>query len=162
MYNFSCNWNKRFFRGVPQKAQADNLIVQTVYTSDPAPMVYNDTCYVYTGHDADGSTYFTMPDWKCYSSTDMQNWTNLGTVLSCDDFAWAEADSAWAAQCVERNGKFYMFVTLVPSEGGGRAIGVAVADSPEGTFKDALGKPLAGPNWDYIDPTVFIDDGRSL
>ncbi|MBE6851138.1 MAG: carbohydrate-binding protein [Ruminococcus sp.] len=137
---------------------ADNPIVQTNYTADPAPMVYNDTMYIYTSHDLDGSTYFTMPDWKCYSSTDMQNWTDLGTVLSYTDFTWAEKDTAWAAQCVERNGKFYMYVTLVPAATGGRAIGVAVADNPAGPFKDALGKPLCGPNWDYIDPTVFIDD----
>lgn len=51
-----------------------------------------------------------------------------------------------------------MYVTLVPAATGGRAIGVAVADKPEGPFRDALGKPLVGPNWDYIDPTVFVDD----
>lgn len=137
---------------------ADNPIVQTNYTADPAPMVYNDTMYIYTSHDLDGSTYFTMPDWKCYSSTDMQNWTDHGTVLSYTDFSWAEENTAWAAQCIERNGKFYLYVTLVPAATGGRAIGVAVADHPAGPFKDALGKPLCGPNWDYIDPTVFIDD----
>lgn len=137
---------------------AQNPIAQNVYTSDPAPMVYGNTFFMYTGHDADGADYYTMPDWKCYSSTDMQNWTDHGTILSWDDFSWAEKDTAWAAQCIERNGKFYMYVTLVPAETGGRAIGVAVADSPTGPFKDALGKPLCGPNWDFIDPTVFIDD----
>lgn len=142
----------------PFSGFADNPIVQTVYTSDPAPMVYDDIFYMYTGHDADGSDYFTMPDWKCYSSTDMQNWTDHGTILSWDSFEWGEENTAWAAQCIERNGKFYMYVTLVPSATGGRAIGVAVADSPTGPFKDALGKPLCGPNWDFIDPTVFVDD----
>lgn len=29
---------------------ADNPIVQTLYTADPAPMVYEDTCYLYTTH----------------------------------------------------------------------------------------------------------------
>lgn len=142
----------------PQTAKADNPIVQTNFTTDPAPMVYNNVFYIYTGHDKDGADNYVMPDWKCYSSTDMQNWTDHGTILSCDTFSWASPDSAWAAQCIERNGKFYMYVTLVPSSGGGRAIGVAVADSPTGPFKDALGKPLCGPNWDFIDPTVFIDD----
>ncbi|HHX57333.1 MAG TPA: family 43 glycosylhydrolase, partial [Clostridiales bacterium] len=142
--------------------KADNPIVQTLYTADPAPMVYNDTCYLYTSHDLDGSTYFTMPDWQCYSSTDMQNWTHHGTVLADKDFTWAEPDTAWAAQCVERNGKFYMYVPFSSATGGGRSIGVAVSDSPTGPFKDALGKPLLGPNWDYIDPTVFIDsDGQA-
>ena len=88
----------------------------------------------------------------------MQNWTDHGMILSWDSFTWGKEDTAWAAQCIERNGKFYYYVTLEHKNGGGRAIGVAVADSPTGPFKDALGKPLVGPNWDYIDPTVFIDD----
>ncbi|MEK8105199.1 family 43 glycosylhydrolase [Micromonospora sp. M12] len=35
-------------------------------------------------------------------------------------------------------------------------IGVGVADSPTGPFRDALGRPLVGNN--EIDPSVFIDD----
>ena len=90
----------------------DNPIFQTVYTSDPAPMIHNDVLYVYTGHDADGAQYFEMPDWQLYSTTDMQNWENHGTILSATDFAWADAGTAWASQCVERNGKFYFYVTV--------------------------------------------------
>ena len=40
----------------------------------------------------------------------------------------------------------------------GRGIGVLVADSPLGPFSDPIGKPLIGPQYDSIDPTVFIDD----
>ena len=80
--------------------KCDNPRAQTVYTSDPAPMVYKDTLYVYTGHDADGATYFEMPDWQLFSTTDMQNWENHGTVLSATDFSWADAGTAWASQCV--------------------------------------------------------------
>lgn len=140
-------------------AHAENPIVQTAYTPDPAPMVYNDTFYFYTGHDADGASYFTMTDWRCYSTTDMKNWVDHGAVLSYTDFEWADPDSCWAAQCVERDGKFYLYVTLsTTAAGGARAIGVAVSDSPTGPFKDAIGKPLCGPDWAYIDPTVLIDD----
>ncbi len=142
----------------PQKVHADNPCIQTIYSTDPAPMVYDDTLYLYTGRDKDNSSNYFMPDWHCYSTTDMQNWTDHGCILSWDSFTWGKEDSAWAAQCIERNGKFYYYVTLNHKNGGGRAIGVAVADSPTGPFKDALGKPLVGPNWDYIDPTVFIDD----
>ena len=47
---------------------AQNPIIQTSYTADPAPMVYNDKLYLYTSHDEDGSTWFTMNDWKLYST----------------------------------------------------------------------------------------------
>ncbi len=143
---------------VPIVTNAENPLAQNLYTADPAPMVHDGVLYLYTSHDKDNSDYFYMPDWQCYSTTDMKNWTHHGTVLSDTDFSYAEKDTAWAAQCIERNGKFYMYCPLSNAAGGGRVIGVAVSDSPTGPFKDAIGKPLVGPNWDFIDPTVFIDD----
>lgn len=138
-------------------SKADNPIVQTNYTADPAPMVHDGTVYLYTTHDEDKTVrnFFTMNDWKCYSSTDMVNWTDHGTILSYKDFSWSRGD-AWAGQCVYRNGKFYFYVPM-NMKNGGNAIGVAVSDSPTGTFKDALGKPLL-VGYGYIDPSVFIDD----
>lgn len=137
---------------------ADNPIVQTIYTADPAPMVYNDTLYLYTGHDEPGSTYFTMFDYRLYSTTDMVNWTDHGAVLATADFSWAKEGEAWAAQCIERNGKFYYYVTATSKAHNRPTIGVAVADSPTGPFVDPLGHPLVARGWGDIDPTVFIDD----
>ena len=34
-------------------AAAQNPVVQTWFTTDPAPLVHNDTLYLYTGHDED-------------------------------------------------------------------------------------------------------------
>src|SRR5699024_9550021 len=136
---------------------AQNPIIQTNYTADPAPMVYNNKLYLYTSHDEDNSTWFTMDDWRLYSTNDMVNWTDHGTILKYTDFKWAKSD-AWAQQCVERNGKFYMYVPLTTRENNRSAIGVAVADNPLGPFYDPLGKPLVQTDWGDIDPTVFIDD----
>ena len=137
-------------------ATAQNPIVQTMYTADPAPMVYNGKMYLYTSHDEDESTWFTMNDWKLYSTEDMVNWTDHGVALSYKTFEWAKGD-AWAMQCVERGGKFYAYVPVTMKKGGG-AIGVAVADSPYGPFYDPLGKPLVSSGKGDIDPTVMIDD----
>lgn len=138
-------------------ANAQNPIVQTNYTADPAPMIHNGTVYIYTSHDEDVTVrnFFTMNDWLCFSSTDMVNWTDHGVVLSYKEFEWARGD-AWAGQCIFRNGKFYYYVP-VNQKNGGNAIGVAVSDSPTGPFKDAIGAPLLIGSG-YIDPTVFIDD----
>lgn len=135
---------------------AQNPIVQTMYTADPAPMVHDGKLFLYTSHDEDASTWFVMNEWKLYSTTDMVNWTDHGAVLSYETFSWAKGD-AWAMQCVERDGKFYAYVPVTMKSGGG-AIGVAVADSPYGPFHDPLGKPLAQSKRGDIDPTVFIDD----
>lgn len=141
--------------------KAQNPIIQTIYTADPAPMIYKDTVFLYTGHDEDNSTYFTMKDWHIFSTTDMVNWTDRGVGLSLKDFSWVKKD-AWAGQCIERNGKFYWYVPMNQANGKGMAIGVAVGSSPTGPFKDALGKLLVTTGWGDIDPTVFIDkDGQA-
>lgn len=148
------------FPAAVKKAEAVNPIVQDVYTADPAPMVCSDgRLYVYTSHDEDETinNFFTMNDWKCYSTTDMVNWTDHGTVLSYHEFEWAKENSSWAGQVVEKDGKFYYYVPI-NAKNGQTAIGVAVADSPTGPFTDPLGEPLAGPAPNYIDPTVWIDD----
>lgn len=143
---------------IPSKA--DNPIVRDIYTADPAPMVSGDTLYVYTSHDEDKlvNNFYTMNDWRCYSTKDMVNWTDHGMVMSKNSFKWAQ-DRAWAPQCIERNNKYYLYVPL-HKRNGGMVIGVGVSDSPTGPFVDAIGKPLiekAG-DWNDIDPTVFIDD----
>ena len=132
-------------------------VIQTKYTADPAPMVYDGTVYLYTTHDADDSGRgFSMFDWLLYSSTDMVNWTDHGQVASLRSFDWYDGDNgAWALQVTERNGKFYMYCPIH-----GHGIGVLVADSPYGPFTDPLGEPLVWQreHWEDIDPTVFVDD----
>lgn len=131
-------------------------VIQTKYTADPAPYVHGDTVYLYTTHDEDNAEGFAMKDWLLYTSTDMVNWQDHGAVASLKDFGWYKGDNgAWAECVVERNGKWYMYCPIH-----GHGIGVLVADSPFGPFKDPLDKPLVWQkeHWYDIDPSVFIDD----
>jgi hypothetical protein len=153
----ACICTFAFLTGIHFVTIAQNPIIQTIYTADPAPLVYKDTVFLYTGHDEDKSTWFTMKDWRAYSTVDMVNWTDRGTPLSLETFNWANKD-AWAGQCIFRDGKFYWYVPINQTNGKGMAIGVAVSTSPTGPFKDALGKPLVHSGNGDIDPTVFIDD----
>ncbi len=136
-------------------ATAQKPIIQTKYTADPAPLVYNDTVFLYTGHDEDDAMGFKMHNWLLYTSTDMVNWTDHGVIASLKNFEWVPYDNgAWAAQCVERNGKFYLYCPIP----GGVGIGVLVANSPYGPFSDPLGRPLIKNSEHDIDPTILIDD----
>jgi arabinoxylan arabinofuranohydrolase len=140
---------------------ADNPIVQTNYTADPAPMVHDGRLYVYTSHDEDVTVnnFFTMNDWRVYSTVDMVNWTDHGSPASYKTFSWGTGD-AWAPHGIAKNGKFYLYVPINNSTGS--KIGVAVASSPTGPFTDALGKALISTGSGNIDPTVFIDtDGQA-
>jgi len=142
-------------------ALADNPIVQTNYTADPAPMVFEGRLYLYTSHDEDVSVnnFFTMNDYRLYSTVDMVNWTDHGSPASYKTFSWGTGD-AWAPHVVSRNGKFYLYAPINNSTGS--KIGVAVAQSPMGPFSDPLGKALISTGSGNIDPTVFIDeDGQA-
>lgn len=141
------------------KRTRPNPIITSVYTADPAPMVWGDTLYLYTSHDENTliNDFYTMFDWHCFSTKNMVDWVDHGAVFSLKkDIPWAE-DRAWAPQCVERGGKFYLYCP-VHKKNGGMAIAVGVAESPTGPFTD-IGHPLVDEgDWNDIDPTVFIDD----
>jgi len=136
---------------------ADNPIVQTCYTADPAPMVYMDTLILYTSHDEDitRNNFYTMDNYKLFSTVDMVNWTDRGIICRGSDFKWF-TDNAWAPQAVPRNGKIYLYVPL--NNNTGAKIGVAVSDNPAGPFTDPVGRAIAQEGAMAIDPTVFIDD----
>ena len=146
-----------------RESRADNPIVQTNYTADPAPLVHEGTIYLYTSHDEDTTVndFFTMNDWRVYSSRDIVNWTDLGSPLRYSDFSWGRGD-AWAPHGVYRNGHFYLYVPLTSRQLGRSVIGVAVSDHPAGPFTDPLDRPLITENCGDIDPNVFIDaDGQA-
>ena len=112
------------------KCRSKNPIITSIYTADPAPMVCGVTLYLYTTHDEDEliNNFYTMFDWRCYSTKDMVNWTDHGKVFGLDDIAWAD-DRAWAPQCIERNGRFFLYCP-VHKINGGMAIAVGVSDKP--------------------------------
>ncbi|WP_082331899.1 glycoside hydrolase family 43 protein [Mangrovimonas xylaniphaga] len=148
--------------------QVNNPIIKDKFTADPAALVHDGTVYLYAGHDEAPNDFhfYRMNEWLVYSSTNMVDWQEHPVPLKPSDFKWAKGD-AWAAQVIERNGKFYWYVTVEHDDTHpGKAVGVAVADSPIGPFKDALGKALvtndmtthSDISWDDIDPSVIIDD----
>lgn len=82
-----------------------NPIFRDVFTADPAAMVVGDTVYVYAGHDnAKGRQFFTIPDWRCYSSKDMKTWTPQGSIMQPEEFKFARPNVAWASHMIEKGG----------------------------------------------------------
>jgi len=146
-----------------------NPIVTDTYTSDPAVIVHEGTAYLYTGHDEppDGVDDYVMRDWLCFSSTDLRTWRAHGPLLDVGRFMWARG-GAKAGAVVERAGRFFWYVAVDHATVPGGAIGVAVADSPLGPFRDALGAALVtndvprDTDFDHtIDPSVIVHDGTA-
>lgn len=135
------------------------------FNADPSPHVFNNRIYVYATDDASNSgAYWDSTSWRLYASDDLKAWTDEGAFLSVSVFGWAKPDAkAWAPGAIERDGKYYFYAPV-----GGDKIGVAVADKPEGPFRDARGTPLVDKALDAnagdepIDPHIFIDaDGQA-
>lgn len=143
-----------------QSPAGRNPLVTDAYSADPSAHVFHDTLWVYPSHDRSNANTFDMEDYHVYSTTDMIHWKDHGVIFSpFTQTSWAKT-AAWAPDCVERNGKFYLYF---PTDK--RHIGVAVSNRPDGPFTEPLGHPLLSIDSpgvicdrDFIDPCVFIDD----
>lgn len=135
--------------------------LSTRFNADPSPHVFDDKVYLYTTDDASNSgTYWDSTVWRLYTSDDLKVWQDKGAFLSVTVFKWAKPDAkAWAPEAAYRNGKYYFYAPV-----GGDKIGVAIADRPEGPYKDARTDALvdkardANAGDEPIDPQVLIDD----
>lgn len=148
---------------------AQNPLIMDEFTADPSARVFNDKVYVYPSHDIRKDSgrfanWFCMEDYHVYSSENLTQWEDHGVILSQYDVPWVDPStySMWAPDCIERDGKYYFYFPSTAkdkSEGRGRRVGVAIADSPEGPFIPQE-SPLEGVFG--IDPNVFIDtDGQA-
>ena len=145
---------------VPSIAQ--NPIIHNQFTADPTARVFNNKVYLFPSHDIPApigqrQDWFCMEDYHVFSSENLTEWTDHGVILSQQDVPWGKPDgySMWAPDCVFKNGKYYFYYPNAPREGRGFAIGVAIADQPEGPYtpeKESI-KGVGG-----IDPCVLIDD----
>lgn len=144
-----------------------NPFVKYKYLGDPAALVDGNTLYLYAGHDQcpERQERYVLNEWCILSTTDMKTWNEHSYKLKAVDFPWARGE-AWASQTIKHNGKYYWYVTAEHKSIHGKALGVAVADSPTGPFVP-VEKPLVtndmttkwtGISWDDIDPTVMVDD----
>ncbi|MFD6275258.1 family 43 glycosylhydrolase [Streptomyces sp. NPDC060209] len=142
----------------PSTAEAGNPIVEGWY-ADPDVAIYGNRFWIYP---TTSRSYSEQTFMDAFSSTDMVHWTKHPKVLDIADVSWAEY-ALWAPAPVFRDGKYYLYFAANDiqnnSEFGG--IGVAVADRPEGPYKDAIGGPLISQfhnGAQPIDQDVFIDD----
>ena len=147
-------------------AQA-NPFVTYKYLGDPAALVDEGRVYIYAGHDEcpDNQNRYVMNEWCILSTSDMKTFTEHAYTFRAADIPWARGE-AWASQVIRRGDKYYWFVTAEHKSIRGKAIGVAVADSPTGPFipqpealvTNNMTTKYTPIGWEDIDPTVWIDD----
>jgi len=150
---------------------AQNPIIRDQFTADPSARVFNGKVYLYPSHDIRAREgqgrpgWFCMEDYHVFSSANLTDWTDHGMIVSQNKVNWVDSTSysMWAPDCIYRNGKYYFyFPSNKKTDSNSRrgfAIGVAIADKPEGPFIPQP-EPIKGIMG--IDPNIFVDnDGQT-
>ncbi|WP_435414356.1 family 43 glycosylhydrolase [Polaribacter aestuariivivens] len=140
-----------FFLWINAIGFSQNPIIKDQGVSDPHIRVFNDTIYLYSGHDSHPSDKtWKMKDWRVFSSTDLLNWKIRDTISPKENYMANDSEDCWAGDAISRNGKYYFYFSDRK-----RGVGVMTSDSPVGPFIDPLNKPLVSP---MHDPTILVDD----
>ena len=163
------------FNGVnPAKSWKDiknhNPCYTQKFTADPGVMEYNGRVYVYgtndgylQGNKPAKNEYGRINQVNMMSSADLVNWADHGSInVAGGNGAAKWAANSWAPTAGHKtvNGKEQFFLYFANNASG---IGVLVADSPTGPWKDPIGKALISrqtPNCNVewlFDPAVLVD-----
>ena len=179
-------WNKAIAQGKKQPVKAGNPVFPGWY-ADPEAIIFDSTYWIYPTYSDDfgkpdrstglselqlktqqntiNPQYLKQTFLNAFSSKDLTHWEKHAHVLDIKDVKWA-AYSVWAPSITRKDGKYYLFFGAndIQNDDQLGGIGVAVADSPAGPFKDHIGKPLVDKfynNAQPIDQFVFRDtDGQ--
>lgn len=107
--------------------------------ADPEGIIFGDKYWIFPTRSL---PFEEQVSFDAFSSPDLKTWTLHENIIDTVEVKWAKR-AMWAPSITEKDGKYYFFFSanniFKDGEGG---IGVAVADSPEGPYKDLLGKPL--------------------
>jgi beta-xylosidase len=148
--------------GAPMQSQRSGNPVLPGWYADPEGVVINNRYWIFPTYSAHYDQQVFM---DAFSSPDLVTWTRHARIIDTAAFKWARR-AMWAPAMVEKGGKFYLFFAAndIQQESALGGIGVAVAEKPEGPYKDWLGKPLINGivnKAQPIDQFVFRDaDGQ--
>jgi beta-xylosidase len=142
-------------------AKSGNPVLPGWY-ADPEGVIFGNRYFIYPTYSAPYNEQVFLDG---FSSGDLLNWTKHSRILDTASVKWARR-AIWAPSITEKAGRYFLFFGAndIQNDQQSGGIGVAVADKPEGPFKDYLGKPLIDKfhnGAQPIDQFVFKDkDGQ--
>lgn len=166
----SCKEKKSKEPGEIAKVELSGNPIFEGWYADPEGVVFDDTYWVFpTYSDAFEKQVFM----DAFSSRDLVNWTKHSRIIDTTIIDWAR-QAMWAPSIIEKDEQYFLFFGANDIQRPGRSsydpnndinhyggIGIAVADSPGGPYKDYLGEPLISDFYNDaqpIDQFVFKDD----
>jgi len=144
-----------------QKTSSGNPVFPGWY-ADPEVAVFQKKYWIFPTYSAPYNKQVFM---DVFSSKDLVNWQKHERIVDTSAIKWAWR-AMWAPAIVEKDKKYYLFFAAndIQSDSEKGGIGIAVADQPQGPYKDYLGKPLIDKfhnGAQPIDQFVFKDkDGQ--
>jgi beta-xylosidase len=156
-----------------EKPRSGNPLFEGWY-ADPEVVIFGNQYWIFPTFSARYEDQIFM---DAFSSSDLVTWHKHSRILDTSIVKWVD-HALWAPSAIEKDGLFYLFFAgndiqspanswwnpeiHTGEEVGG--IGVAVAERPEGPYRDLLGKPLINEFYNDaqpIDQYVFKDKDGS-
>jgi beta-xylosidase len=157
------------FSFAQKKTTSGNPIIQGWY-ADPEAVIFNKQYWIFPTFSAKYEDQIFL---DAFSSTDLITWKKHHAILDTSIIKWAKK-AMWAPCIVNKDGKYFLFFSANDIQSAERngvdqknyikengGIGIGIASSPEGPYKDYLGKPLIDTFYNKgqpIDQDVFKDD----
>lgn len=139
----------------------EGLLPYTYVNSDQITGIGDPYLFTY-----EGKYYCTATergDFFClYQSENLKEWDRIGIIFPDPEReGWAKED-LWQPQLVlGGDNRFYLYYSG-RNEAGSLRIGVAVADTLAGLYRDVYDAPLFDFGYACIDPNLYIDDNGSM
>ncbi|RFS19505.1 arabinan endo-1,5-alpha-L-arabinosidase [Chitinophaga silvatica] len=145
---------------VEKKEYSGNPVFPGWY-ADPEGVIFGKQYWIYPTYSA---PYEKQVFFDAFSSPDLVNWTKHSNILDTSAVKWAKI-AMWAPAILEKDKRYYLFFGAndIQNDQEVGGIGIAVADKPQGPYKDYLGKPLVDKiinKAQPIDQYVFHDNGK--
>lgn len=153
--------------GEPQTA--GNPVIEGWY-ADPEGIIFDNKYWIFPTYSA---SFEEQVFFDAFSSPDLVNWTKHQRILDTAAVQWADS-AMWAPSIIKKDDQYFFFFAAndvqtpkskwynpeihPPGMTGG--IGIAVADQPEGPYRDYLEQPLINQvlhGAQPIDQFVFQD-----
>lgn len=148
---------------IRERGYSGNPVINGWY-ADPQMRIYNGKYWIFPTYSA---KYGQQTFLDAFSSDDLETWTRHKRVLDNSSVKWLHR-ALWAPDSIEKDGKYYLFFACndtypvdkkngdmtpcAPTDPKYGGIGVAVADKPEGPYKDLIGKPLVDKFYNGAQP----------
>jgi beta-xylosidase len=155
-------------RGQSPAGPAGNPVFEGWY-ADPEGVIFDQTYWIFPTFSA---RYEKQVFLDAFSSKDLSTWKKHPRVLDTSIIKWAYM-AMWAPSIVKKGTQYFLFFSANDIQSKLRngvkddtlgGIGIAVANSPSGPYRDYLGKPLINHFFNSaqpIDQFVFEDrDGQ--